>query len=117
MEIRFDGKQVPNLRIPEFKLVNTGNVPITSADFERKLEFDCGDGAKILSAEVTETMPADLKAKIVLVENKIVCEPLLLIPKTPVSVKALVSDYDGDLTTRARIIGVKNTSIQRLICK
>ncbi len=107
LEIRFDGEQVSNLHILEFKLFNSGNVPIASTDYERKLEFDCGDEANVLSAEVTETVPADLNATIALVDNKIVCEPLLLNSKDSVSIKALISDYDGGLTSRARIIGVK----------
>lgn len=111
LEIKYGGREVENVHLVNVKVYNSGNVPIKSDDFERRLSLDFGDGARVLSSEVRSTDPESLDLSHTDDLNKISFEPVLLNSKDSFSVKALVSEYEGDLSVDARIVGV--SSIRR----
>ena len=108
LKVLFDDKPVKNVHLFIIRLINTGNVPITSADYEKPVEFGFGEGARILSSEVIATTPENMHVETEEVDSFLVLLPLLLNPKDSITIKLLVSDYSGPICAEARIIGVKN---------
>lgn len=64
LQVTFEGQLVSDLRIADFGIVNTGTVPIVSADFAGSIEANFGDSAKVLVAEPLTVKPADLKIEL-----------------------------------------------------
>lgn len=107
LKVLFEDNPVKNVHLFIIRLINTGNVPITSADYERPVEFSFGEDARILSSEVTATKPENLDVEAEEIDNFYVLLPLLLNPKDSITIKFLVSDYSGPIRIESRIIGVK----------
>ena len=89
-------------------IVNDGNVPIKSEDFEEPVSISFNPKADILSAEVIKTSPATLKPKLDVSKNEIVLEPLLLNEKDSITIKTLLMGFRKRTTINlnARIVGV-----------
>lgn len=111
-------------------LRNSGHEPIKTADFERPLRIDCGERAEILTLELVETRPPDLKPELKLegadssgtagswsfplwsggaagaAAHTVVVTPLLLNKGDSLKLKALVNRM-GAITVNGRIAGVK----------
>jgi hypothetical protein len=112
VQILFDGEPAKNVSFLLIKLINTGHEPIRASDFERALRFDCGAEGKILTLDVEETNPQNLKPVIKLAgspSKEFEISPLLLNRGDWVMIKTLVSQM-GALTVDGRIAGVKNIS-------
>ncbi|MDT7540166.1 MAG: hypothetical protein QOE33_70 [Acidobacteriota bacterium] len=106
IEVLYENIPVNNVRLVTVKVINNGNVPITSNDYERKLSFILKGEVKILSSEILETYPESLETPISVDENKITIEPILMNRKDYIVLKALVSNFEGKIDADARIIGV-----------
>ncbi len=106
LQILFQGETVRKVHLLVLRLVNNGNVPITSADYEREVSFVFSDCEKILSAEISETTPSKLLAEIVIKEKSISIKPLLLNPGDSIAVKTLISGFEGSIDVDGRVIGV-----------
>ena len=110
LQILFQGKAVQSVYLLVIKISNTGNVPITSSDYERPISIYFGKKAHILSGEISESDPQTIDAKIEVRDQSILIEPVLLNSGDSITIKALVSNYYGKLYVDGRIIGIKNIS-------
>jgi hypothetical protein len=107
LKIWYEDIPVRNLQLLLLKFINTGNVPIATADFERPLSITFGSEAKILSSEIIASSPSDLSPSISATTHGIALAPLLLNPNDYFTIKALVSERQGGVSVTARIIGVE----------
>ena len=62
LQVVFNGKPVQDIQLIIARIINTGNVPIKSTDYERPINLNFGKEAQILTAEITETSPNNLEA-------------------------------------------------------
>lgn len=110
LEILYDGKPVDNVHLLAIRFTNTGNVPIVSSDYEKKIEFSLGEEITILSAQILKSVPNKLAVNIENINNKIIIEPLLLNPKDSISIEVIISGDNYKIDVNARIIGIKSIS-------
>ena len=107
IKVSYEDIAVQSLQLLLLKIMNTGNVSIATADFERPLSISFGSEAKILSSELIASSPSDLSPSISSTAQGIAVAPLLLNPNDYFTIKALVSERQGDVSVTARIIGVE----------
>ena len=106
LTISFNGKPVKDIHLVLIEIVNTGNVPITSGDYERPLSIRYGNDSTVLSAEVVNEFPVDLDPFLSVSKNAIDIKPLLLNPGDGFVVKSIVRDFQKDVVLDGRVIGV-----------
>ena len=104
--IAYDGKPVSNVRLLEITFANTGNMPITSKEFERPLILSFAGEARVLAAEISQQRPANLGAQVSQGEKSIAIAPLLLNRGDSFTVRTTVSDSNGEFKADTRIVGV-----------
>ena len=113
LKILYDGQPVERVHLIVVKIINSGNVPILSTEYERPISLSLGEEARVLTAEVSKTYPDSLKASVTIEENKIVLAKTLLNGGDSVTLKMLVSKYGRKINVDGRIIGVKEISQRR----
>jgi hypothetical protein len=113
LQILFEGTPIENVHLIEIKILNSGNVPITSTDYERAVNFRFGDKAHILTAEVTDTTPKELRATANIQTGNVVLTPILLNNGDSITFRMLVSQFHGEILVDGRIIGVKEIKQSR----
>lgn len=107
VEIVYGGTPVKNVNLCLLKIVNDGNVPVASADYERPLSFRFGDTCQILSAKIVNQSPQNLQPQSRYDATRFYLEPLLLNRKDSLTVKLLIAQYDSIVEPDARIIGIR----------
>jgi len=116
VSILYDGNPVKDVRLVQIEFKNTGNVPIATQDFERPLRIAFNKKSRILTAEITESIPSDLGPAIDTNWSKgvpeVVVEPLLLNPSDSFIVKLLLAG-SVEYEVSARIVGVGSVEIER----
>lgn len=110
LQILYQGEAVRKVNLLVLKLANTGNVPITTLDYEREVSFIFTDCEKILSAELSEVQPTNLAAEIVTKEKSVSLKPILLNPGDSIILKLLISGFDNKIEIDGRVVGVKSIS-------
>jgi len=110
VKVLYEDKSIENAQLIVIKLLNNGNQPITSKDYERNFSCTFGENSKILSSEIIETNPEELNPNLPDNENQIILEPLLLNKNDYLVIKTLVADFKGKIDIDARIIGVSKIS-------
>jgi len=113
LQILFRGEPVQGVYLFVIRLLNAGNVPIASSDYERPVRLDFGEEARVLTAEVSDVEPRNLDAEIASQDSFVQLKPVLLNSGDVITIKALVSNYKGQLTIDGRIIGVKDIVPQK----
>ncbi|MFZ3064412.1 MAG: hypothetical protein WA277_03895 [Nitrospirota bacterium] len=78
LQILFDGKPVEDVNLIEVRIINSGNIPILSTDYEYPVNLGFGEKTKILTAEVFQTNPKSLKATVNIEGAKVILRPVLL---------------------------------------
>ena len=112
LEMQFDGKVVRDIHLAVVRVVNSGNVSIKASDYERPFSLNFGEKSRVLSAEVSETLPSSLHATVRIDgANKVVAEPALLNAKDSFTVKVLVSQPNKQVNVDARVDGVKEVGM------
>ena len=107
LQIVFEGKPVEDVRLLEIKVINSGNAPIVSSDYERPVSLFFGDQARILTATVSETFPQSLQATVESKGQAVVLSPVLLNGGDSITLKMLISHLGRDIKVDSRIAGVK----------
>ena len=110
VQVLYEGEEVKNVHLLTLKFSNTGNQSISSGDYERPLSIKINPEAKILTHEIVEEEPENLGVTVELEGSKLSFSPVLLNSKDSFSVKALISDFEGDPEIDGRIVGVKSIS-------
>lgn len=107
VQILFDGSPIKDVHLIELRIINSGNVPIVTSDYEHPVNLSFGENAHILSAEVSKTDPENLQATANAENTKIILTPILLNSGDSITLKMLVSQFSGRLSVNGRIVGVK----------
>lgn len=107
IKITYEKKDIQNLTLVILRLENRGNVHIASSDFEQKPIIFSFPDSEILSAEVTNVSPKNLKPVIQTDASNVTVEPLLLNKNDSITFKLVFSKYDKKVNVDGRIIGVK----------
>ena len=106
IELYFDKKKVSDVSLILFRVINTGNIPITKNDFEKPIAVSFGDSARILEISTEKTEPQNLEIEFKPKENSMEIDPALFNPKDYVTFKVLVGQCEG-VNMITRIVGVK----------
>lgn len=109
LTILFDDQPVKDAFLSIFRIANTGNVPITTADFEQPIVVSFGEEARILTAEVVARTPKDHPAEIVVDLQTIGVRPTLFNSGDALTIKCLLTEL-SDVRVSARIVGVRAVS-------
>ncbi len=107
LQVLYEGEPARDICLLVLKVTNSGNVAVATTDYERPISFLIGTSSKVLSAVITEVEPDNLSAEIEVESSKVSIKPVLLNSKDSITLKLLVSDFSGRISTDARIIGVK----------
>lgn len=113
IEVRYDGRVVSDLRVTEFRVSNSGSIPIAPGDYVEALKIHFGSRAVLLSAEQISATPSELSIKLSwhgsdpLIEDKtrVSLAPVLLNVGDSFGIRCLVSQSD-ECKPEARIMGV-----------
>lgn len=117
ISIWYKGRIIENLYVIVVTLYNDGREPILPEEFIEPVRFLLPKGSNILSAEVTDTTPPELKPRIKfsIEPEKITITPTLLNQNDAVTIKMLVENKNtllepiqqhSELKVDARIVGV-----------
>lgn len=107
IRIFYEDVEVRQVHLIVIQVVNSGNIPVESADFERALSLSFGEHSRIISDEITATVPEGLDIGYSVENGIIAFEPCLLNSKDSFTMTVLVSDYQGHVNIDARVVGVK----------
>jgi hypothetical protein len=109
IQVLFNGKPVENIHLVILRIMNYGNLPIPSKDFEIPLQMSFGSVAEILQAEILQTTPISLKntVNLSIQQEKIVINPLLLNSQDTIDIKVTLSNFTHEINAQTRIEGIK----------
>ena len=112
IQIRYKGKLVPEVRLVEIRIKNSGSLPIKPEDYIEPLRLQLPN-SRILSSEVMDahSLGASIETKLSN-RSEIVLSKTLLNPTDFFDVKILLTDGDADFSVVGRIVGV--SKIQNL---
>jgi hypothetical protein len=106
IKILLADKPVQNPHFVEVRILNSGNLPIIAADYERSVYLRFGENARILHASVYHKDPEDLPATVSIEDSNVVLTPILLNSGDSIRVAVLVDQFD-ELKVGGHIIGIK----------
>ena len=107
LQVLFNGKPVQDIQLIIVRIINTGNVPIKSTDYEGPINLNFGKDAQILTAEIINTNPNNLEVSANIEEKEVIIPPTLMNSRDWITLKILVSQFCGPITVVSRIVGVK----------
>jgi hypothetical protein len=103
-----DSVEVQGLSFLAIEVVNSGDEPIRSADFEGPLVVNLGDDARIYRAVVRSDQPLPLRFGERPASNQLTIRPVLLNPGDAFVVRVTGTGLEGaEIDVHARIAGVK----------
>ena len=112
LQISFRGEAVEKPGLFFLRIHNSGNTPITSADYEHPIQVAFGDGAKILAAEIVDSSPQKLPIKVSHGDSAASFSQSLLNPGDSFTCRILGSNLPDRYEVLGRIAGVSR--IERL---
>jgi len=108
VKILLDDKPVQDIWLVAVRILNSGNLPIVSADYERPVSLCFSENTQIISAEVSGTKPKSLQATVSVEDTKVVLAPVLLNSGDSIILKMLLNQFDGKISVYGHIVGVKD---------
>jgi hypothetical protein len=113
--VLFKDQEIHDLFLISICVVNSGNMPITTQDYEKPVTFIFGETSRVYSAEVISTQPKDLIVELSIKDNSVTLAPLLLNSGDMIEIKSLVTSPDMDkFKSEGRVIGVKEIVEKRI---
>jgi len=112
IEVYYKGESVSNLSSLRFRIINTGNEPVASDDFERPLKFSVSPQATIISVRVLESHPSNLDLKVTKQPpSELIVEPTLFNEEEWADIELILVDDPTQtalpsLQVDARILGI-----------
>lgn len=106
ISIKYGNKKVQNIHLVILKIENRGNIAIASSHYEQPLIFSFPE-SEIISNEVIEVSPKNLKPIVTIEASRLLINPILLNKKDYIVNKLIFSKYRKIINVDARIIGVK----------
>lgn len=131
IRILYENNPIEDISLLIIKFFNDGNEPIKSDDFEEPVTIFFSPNVGVLSAELTDTNPSTIEAKLILKDDMVIIEPLLLNKGDTITIKMLLTgsklechilshaniatygkarpfNVETDLKLKSRIIGIAN---------
>lgn len=108
LQILYKGISVKNVSLLILKIINDGNQPIKTTDFEKPLSFTFSQNTQVLSAEVFKVSPENLEVVIENQNDRITLNPLLFNNGDFISLKIILNNFERKIKADTRIIGVKD---------
>lgn len=91
LNVKFGDKVVVDPYVSRITIKNSGNSAITREDFDGPITLTLSDGAVVLTAEVDDKRPADLRVAMAPTEKSVEIAPLLLNPDDEFTIGILSS--------------------------
>lgn len=111
VRVTLDGSPVPGIRLSVFRVVNDGDLPVSTSDYEVPIRFVFGQGS-VIEAGKGDSAPPQLPFTISFDGSSVRLSPLLLNPGDSVSFSVLArSDIESEWYIEGRIIGVKSIDL------
>ena len=98
LQVLFDEKPVESIYLIIIKFINSGNLPIKSADYESPVNLNFNEDVQLLTAEVIDTNPKTLEASAKIEGTKVLLKPTLLNENDSITIKVLVNQFDGNFS-------------------
>jgi len=114
LEMTIDKVPVNDPYLSVLQIVNVGNKPVPSTDFERPLEILLDKNRAILRTEITEVNPKDLKPIIESNKELILMRPMLLNPNDSITLSVLTSGGLPTFTPSSRILGISSVTLSNI---
>ncbi len=111
LKILFDGKLVLGAYWAVVRIINSGNVPIESRDFDRPVMISLGEKTRILSTEIAGTDPDNLQPSVIIHGTKIELMPLLLNGGDWIEIQVLASEPEHMPKVEGRVVGVRQIKL------
>jgi hypothetical protein len=111
LQVSFQGKIVQDPTFVILRVYNSGKIPITPSDFIRPIIFMFGVNTEIINAEILETEPDNIGAKISVSRNSIELQPLLLNSEDSIDISTIVTLFDKNITIDGRVVDIKTIKI------
>lgn len=111
LKVSAAGIELPTPYLTVFELINNGEKPVPSADFETPIEIVATNKARIVRTSVTKASPEDLVPSISTEEAAVKIKPLLFNPGDSLTIAILTSGDQPAFVSRARIAGIRSVPI------
>ena len=110
VKISYEGKEVKNAHLVVLNIKNSGNIPIMPNDYVEPIKFSFGLLAEIISVNISETKPVNIKEKIsvVMQKNEIIIMPYLLNKGYSITIAVVLSRFTGRIKADALVAGVES---------
>jgi hypothetical protein len=106
--VLYEGRPVGDVRVVTLRVECAGNHEISASDVERPLAVPIGPAAQLLSWEIAEATPPEIRPRAALRDGRLEIDPLLLNTGDSFALTALVSGYAGTQELDGRIAGVRS---------
>lgn len=110
LQVTINGRNIDRPYLSLLQVVNDGAKPILSSDFETPIELFAKNEALVVSAQVTDTSPAGITAKVSTDDKRVMIAPFLVNPDDSVFLTVLTSGGAPSFEAKARIAGVKGVN-------
>lgn len=107
VKITYENIPLENIYFMSIIVINNGSLEIKPSDFERELSFEVEGSSRIISAEIMQTEPDELRPNISISPKKVFLKPLLLNSRDFILIKLLIAEYSGEVQADVRVVGVK----------
>lgn len=108
LQILFDNRPIPKACLVGIRIVNSGDVPVASIDYERDLRLVFDSENEVLTARISETDPHSLGASIKIDGCSVLIAPVLLNSGDSLTVQVLLREFYGSFSLEGRVAGVKS---------
>lgn len=110
LQVTLDGHNIDRPYLSLFEVVNDGSKPILSSEFESPIEMLTKNEASIVTAQIIDTVPAGITAKVSVDDKRAKIAPYLVNPDDSVFFTILTSGGTPSFEAHARIAGVKGVN-------
>ncbi len=105
--VLLDERPVQSISLILVRIRNSGRQPIISTDYERPISLGFGEIAQILSVDISQKSPKNLRIPFHIEGERIEFEKVLINPRDSFIVKVLIGEFSPPVTADWRIAGVE----------
>ena len=114
LKLYFDGVPLDNATLFLLRILNAGNAPIATVDYEHAIRLEFAPNSKILAAEIVDSLPDRLPIKVIHPDRNVAeFSPCLLNPGDSFTCRILGSDLSRKYAVTGRIAGVGSIESMR----
>jgi hypothetical protein len=106
LKILYEEKEVKQIYLNTVTLLCSGNEPIRTEDYERRIALDFGSTVEILSAEIVKPSKRCLEPSFKVENGSVNLMPLLMNHGDRIDMKILTGSRPEKMAIRARIAGI-----------